>query len=233
MKRVLNSIALLALTAAAVGAQVQPKRFSVTTRVGTITPERSASMDVGGVVGLDTEYSFNKYVALGTSLDVSRSNTHGEDFIARLRYGNPATGGGDTVYYQYLSQPVNTFNLGLYGSARYPMGKLAPFVMGGVGNYTMLLDTQVAGKAARRNNMSFTFGAGAWYALNERTGIQLDVRSLTMQKYDRKFLDPSSGKSPNNVFPEDFPAIPSAKNTAQNTVITLGFRYIPGAPGGN
>ena len=233
MRRVLSSMALLALTAAAVGAQVQPKRFSVTTRVGTVTPERSASMDVGGVVGLDTEYSFNKYVSLGTSIDVARSNTHGEDFIARLRYGNPATGGGDTVYYQYLSQPVNTFNLGLYGAARYPLGKLAPFVMGGVGNYTMLLDTQVAGKAARRNNMSFTVGAGAWYALNERTGIQLDVRSLTMRKYDRNFLDPSSGKSPNTVFPEDFPAIPSAKNTAQNTVITLGFRYIPGAPGGN
>lgn len=232
MRRVLNSMVLLALTAAAVGAQVQPKRFSVTTRLGAITPERSASMDVGGVIGLDTEYSFNKYVALGTSLDVSRSNTHGADFVARLRYGNAATGGGDTVYYQYLSQPVNTFNLGLYGLARYPAGKVAPFVMAGVGNYTMLLDTQVAGRAARKNDMSYTFGAGAWYALNERTGIQLDVRSMTMQKYDRAFLDPSSGKSPNTVFPEDFPAVPAAKNTAQNTVITLGFRYIPGG-GGN
>jgi outer membrane protein W len=233
MKRVLSSMALLALTAAAVGAQVQPKRFSVTTRVGTVTPERAASLNVGGVVGLDTEYSFNRYVALGTSLDVSRSNTHGADFVARLRYGNASTGGGDTIYYQYLSQPVNTFNLGLYGVARYPIGKLAPFLMGGVGNYTMLLDTQVAGRAARKNDMSYTVGLGAWYALNERTGIQFDVRSLTMRKYDRAFLDPSSGKSPNTVFPEDFPTVPTSKTTAQNTVITLGFRYIPGPSGGN
>ena len=233
MKRVLNSLALLALSAAALGAQVQPKRFSVTTRLGTVTPERAASMDMGGVVGLDTEYSFNKYLALGTSLDVSRSNTHGEDFVARLRYGNPSVGGGDTVFYQYLSQPVNTINLGLFGLARYPVGKLAPFIMGGVGNYTLLLDTQVAGRAARKNNMSYTVGAGVWYALNERTGIQIDVRSLMLQKYDRAFLDPSRGKSPNTVFPEDFPAVPAAKNTAQNTVITLGFRYIPGASGGN
>src|SRR5688500_15467266 len=98
MRRVLNSLALLAVTAATLGAQVQPKRFSVTTRLGTVTPERSASMDMGGVLGLDTEYSFNRYVALGTSLDVSRANTRGEDFVARLRYGNAATGGGDTVF---------------------------------------------------------------------------------------------------------------------------------------
>ena len=91
----------------------------------------------------------------------------------------------------------------------------------------------VSGRAARKNDFSYTVGGGAWYQLNESTGIQVDVRSLTLQKYSRAFLDPSSGKSPNTVFPEDFPSVPSAKNTAQNTVITLGFRYIPRASGGN
>lgn len=233
MKRIAQSLALLAFTAGALGAQVQPHRFSVTTRLGTVTPERSASLDAGGLVGLDTEYSLNKYFGLGTNIDVTRSNTRREDFIARLRYGNAASGGGDTVYYQYLSQPVNTIHIGAFGVARYPMGKLAPFLMGGVGNYTMLLDTQVSGKSSRKNDLSYTVGAGAWYRLNERTGVQLDVRSLTLQKYDRKFLDPSAGKSPNTVFPEDFPSVPAAKKTAQNTVITLGFRYIPGPIGGN
>lgn len=233
MKRLVQSLALLAFSAGALGAQVQNHRFSVTTRVGAITPERSASLDAGGIVGLDTEYSLNKYFGIGTNIDVTRSNTRREDFVARLRYGNPSSGGGDTVYYQYLSQPVNTIHLGAFALARYPMGKLAPFVMGGVGNYTMLLDTQVSGRSARKNDLSYTLGGGAWYKLNERTGIQIDVRSLTLQKYDRAFLDPSSGKSPNTVFPEDFPSVPAAKKTAQNTVITLGFRYIPGASGGN
>ena len=233
MKRVAYVVALLALTAGALKAQVEPGRFSVTTRLGAITPERAASMDVGGLVGLDTEYSFNRYFALGTTVDVSRSNTHREDFVARLRYGNASIGGGDTVYYQYLSQPVNTINLGAFALARYPAGRIAPFVMGGVGNYTMLLDTQVAGRAARKNAMSYTVGGGVWFQLSERTGIQLDVRSVTLQNYDRGFLDPSSGRSPNMVFPEDFPAVPAAKKTAQNTVMTLGFRYIPGPTGGN
>lgn len=230
---VLVGLAAIALSASTLGAQIQNKSFSVTTRLGAVTPERSASLDAGGLVGLDTEYSFNKYFGLGASLDVARSNTRREDFIARLRYGNPAVGGGDTVFYQYLSQPVNTINFGVFGLARFPIGKLAPFVMGGVGNYTMLLDTQVSGRAARKNDMSYTFGGGAWYQLTDRTGIQVDVRSLVLQKYSRAFLDPSNGRSPNTVFPEDFPSVPAAKNTAQNTVITLGFRYIPGASGGN
>lgn len=233
MRRIAHSLVLLALSAGTLSAQIQPKRFSVTTRLGTVTPERAASMDAGGLVGLDTEYSFNKYFGVGTSFDVSRSNTRREDFVARLAYGNAAIGGGDSVHYQYLSQPVNTINLGAFAVARYPVGRIAPFVMGGIGNYTLLLDTQVAGRAARQNDLSYTVGGGVWFKLSERTGIQFDVRSLTLQKYNRSFLDPSSNKSPNRVFPEDFPAVPSAKNTAQNTVITLGFRYIPGASGGN
>jgi hypothetical protein len=233
MKRVMYAVVLSALSASVVSAQVQVKRFSVTTRLGAITPERSASLQTQGVVGLDTEYAFTKWLGLGMSVDVARGNTRGEDFVARLRYGNAAVGGGDTVYYQYISQPVNTINLGAFGMLRYPSERISPFVMGGVGNYTLLLDTQVAGRAARKNSMSYTVGAGFWIRLTERSGLQFDVRSLTLQKYERGFLDPSSGKSPNMVFPEDFPSPPAAKSTAQNTMFTLGFRYIPGPVGGN
>lgn len=210
-------------------AQVQRNRFSVTTRLGAITPERSAGINTGGIVGVDTDFSLNKYFSLGASFDVARANTHGEDFLSRLRYGDPAIGGGDTVFYQYNSQPVNTLNFGLNAMARYPVGRIAPFVMGGVGAYTQLLDIEVAGRAARDGDMSYLAGAGLNIQLNARTGIQFDVRSLMFRKFDRTFLDPTRGRSRNTVFPEDFPSIPAAKNTAQNTIFTLGFRYIPGA----
>lgn len=233
MKRVVFAAALLALAASAAGAQVQVKRFSVTTRLGAMAPERSSSLDNAGVVGLDTEYAFSKWFGLGASVDVARGNTIGEDFLARLRYGNAAVGGGDTIYYQYVTQPVNTINIGAFGMLRYPSEKISPFVMGGVGNYTMLLDTQIAGRAARKNDMSYTVGGGLWIKLSDRTGLQFDVRSLTLQKYDRTFLDPTLGRNKNTTFPEDFPAIPAAKKTAQNTMFTLGFRYIPGPIGGS
>ncbi len=231
MKRTLGAVALLVLASATVEAQVQPRSFSVTTRVGTLTPERSASMDMSGLIGLDTEYAINRWLGIGANVDVARGNTRREDFVARYSYGNASVGGGDTVYYQYLSQPVNTINLGVFGVLRAPSERFSPFVMAGVGTYSMFLDAQVAGKAERKVEMSYLFGAGAWIRFTESTGIQLDVRALQMQKYDRAFLDPSKGRSPNTVFPEDFPEVPAAKNTALNTVITLGFRYIPN--GGN
>jgi hypothetical protein len=231
MRRTARAVALLALSAGALEAQVQPRSFSVTTRLGALSPERSASLDMAGLVGLDTEYSFTRWAGIGATVDVARGNTRREDFVARYRYGNPGVGGGDTVFYQYLSQPVNTINLGIYGVLRAPSQRFAPFVMAGVGTYSLFLDAQVSGSAQRKVEMSYLFGGGAWYRFSETTGIQFDARVLQMQKYDRGFLDPSKGRNPNTVFPEDFPTVPAAKNTAMNTIFTLGFRYIPG--GGN
>ena len=233
MKRVICAAVLLAVAATSAAAQVQVNRFSVTTRLGAMAPERAASLNTAGLVGLDTEYAFNRWLGIGASVDVARGNTHREDFVARIRRGDAEAGGGDTIFYQYVSQPVNTINLGAFGLLRYPGERISPFVMGGVGTYTLLLDTQVAGRAARKNDLSYTLGGGVWIRLTDRSGLQFDVRSMTLQKYDRGFLDPSQGRSPNTVFPEDFPSVPAAKKTAQNTLFTLGFRYIPGASGGN
>lgn len=228
MSRILRATVLLALSATALEAQVQPGQFSVTTRIGAMSPEEAASRDMAGLVGLDTEYSFSRYVGLGLAIDVSRGNTKREHFVASYMYGLSASGGGDTVFYQYLSQPVTTLNLGAYGTLRLPVGeRFSPFVMGGVGTYTMILDAQVAGSAQRKVEMSVMFGGGAWLRLSESTGLQFDVRAMQMQDYDRTFLDPSKGRSPNRVFFQDFPDVPPAKNTALNTIFTLGFRYIP------
>lgn len=231
MKRLMGAVALLIVSAGALHAQVDPRKFSVTTRVGALTPERAASIDMSGLIGLDTEYAFNRWLGIGAAVDVGRGNTRREDFVARYRYGNPGVGGGDTIFYQYLSQPVNTINLAAFGLLRAPSTRFSPFVMAGVGTYSLFLDAQVSGRADRKVEMSYLFGAGAWFGFTESTGLQLDVRALQMQNYDRTFLDPSKGRLPNTVFPEDFPAVPAAKNTALNTIITLGFRYIPG--GGN
>ena len=233
MSRALRVFALLAVTASVLSAQVQVKQFSVVTRLGSISPDRASSLNSGGVIGLDTEYSLSKWFAIGTSVDVSRTNTHREDFITRLRYGNAGVGGGDSIYYQALGQPINTINVGAFGLLRYPSTRLSPFVMGGVGTYTMLADVQVNGKTTRKNELSYTVGAGVWFKLGDRVGVQLDARAMTMTNYSRDFLNPARGRPElGNPFPEDFPLPPAAKNTAVNTLLTLGFRYIPGAIGG-
>ena len=151
MKRVVALLSSLALSAGVAGAQLAPKQFSVTTRLGTLTPERAASMDAQALVGLDAEYNLSKYFGIGTAVDVSRGNTRREDFLTRLRFGQAAVAGGDSIYYQYVSQPVNLVNLGLMGTLRYPGKKITPFVTGGVGTYVMILDAQINGKETRKN----------------------------------------------------------------------------------
>ncbi len=233
MRRALRSLALVAVAATGAGAQVQPKSFSVTTRIGGLSPERAASIETSGLVGLDAEYAINKWFGVGTTVDVARGNTTKQDFLARLRYGNAAVAGGDSIYYQYLGQPVNMVNLGAFGLLRAPGERLSPFVMGGVGTYVMILDAQVNGQAKRKNALSYTGGAGVWLKLSESAGLQFDVRAIQFTDYDREFLNPATGRAEQNTpFPEDFPAPPAAKKTALNTVFTLGFRYIPNF-GGN
>ena len=234
MKRVIRAVALLAVSASALSAQVQNRQFAVVTRLGSFTPERAASMNTGGVIGLDTEYALNKWFGIGTSVDVMRANTHREDFLTRLRYGNASVGGGDSIYYQYIGQPINTLHVSAFGLVRVPGKKLSPFVMGGVGNYTMITDVQVNGKAKRKNEMSLVGGAGVWFKLGDKVGVQLDARAIQMRNYDRNFLNPAAGRPElNTPFPEDFPAAPAAKNTALNTMFSLGFRYLPGGISGS
>ncbi|MFN9204052.1 MAG: hypothetical protein ACK6DP_13450, partial [Gemmatimonas sp.] len=68
MKRYALIMAALALGAGVAGAQVSPKRFAVVTRLGVMTPERAASQDMAGLIGLDAEYALNKYFGIGTAL---------------------------------------------------------------------------------------------------------------------------------------------------------------------
>ena len=235
MRRVLRALALLAVSASALSAQVQNRQFAVVTRLGSITPDRASSLNAGPLIGLDTEYALNKFFGIGTSVDVTRINTHREDFLTRLRYGNAGVGGGDSIYYQYIGQPINTISIGAFGLARVPSKKLSPFIMAGIGTYTMIANTQVNGKAKRKNEISYTFGAGLWFKLGDKVGVQLDARALQFQKYERDFLNPAVGRPElRNPFLEDFPVPPPAKNTALSTMLTLGFRYIPGGvTGGN
>lgn len=233
MRRVIRAFALLAVSASALSAQVQNRQFSVVTRLGAVTPERASSLNTGGLIGLDTEYSLNKWFGIGTNVDVMRTNTHREDFLTRLRYGNASVGGGDSIFYQYVGQPINTLNIGAFALLRVPNPRISPFVMAGVGTYTMIADVQVNGRAKRTNDISYLGGAGFWLKLGERVGVQFDARAMQMQGYDREFLNPASGRPElDNPFPEDFPAPPAAKKTALNTMFTLGFRYLPGGIGG-
>lgn len=233
MKRVYLAAALFSVVMGSTAeAQVASKQFSVTTRLGTRTSERAASLDPAALIGLDTEYSLSKYFGIGTSIDVARGNTTNEDFLIRLRYGQAATSGGDSIYYQFLGQATNTININAFATLRYPGKKISPFLLGGAGTYALILDPQLNGRATKLNELSYLGGAGVWFRLTDKSGIQFDVRNVVFQDYNRELLNPARDRTEQTVpFPEDFKRPPAAKSTVANLTYTLGFRYIPG--GGN
>jgi hypothetical protein len=234
MKRLACTAALLALFTSVAEAQLAPKSFSVTTRMGMRTSEVAASLDPAAVIGLDTEYAFNRYFGIGTAVDVARGNVTNEHFLVRLRYGSAGTTGGDSLYYQYLGQSTNTVSVNAFATLRYPGKRVSPFLMGGAGTYALLLDPQLYNAQRKINEMSYIGGAGVWLKLSEKAGIQLDVRNMVFTKYNRDLLNPAFERDEQNTpFPEDFPVPPANKSTVGNLTYTLGFRYIPGGLGGN
>jgi hypothetical protein len=227
---VLTFVAVAGATAA--DAQAIKNQFSVTTRLGAIQPERASSLNTGGFIGLDAEYTLSRFFGVGTSIGVARANTRKEDFLTTLRFGRSDVAGGDSVYYQFVGQPINLLDIGVFAVARAPLGRFTPYATAGVGNYTLITDAQISGQARRSNDLSLSGGAGMWLNFSERAGIQLDARLMQLRNYDRRFIDPTGGRNPNVTFFEDFETPPQAKNTATSAVFTLGFRYIPGSIGG-
>lgn len=234
VRRALSACALVAMAGTSAQAQWQAKAFSITARVGGMTSDRASSLDPAAVVGVDTEYSFNKWFGIGTSIDVARGNTRREDFVTRLRYGLASTGGGDSLFYQYLGQAVDRVQLSAFGTARLPGKRLTPFLIGGVGTYFLALDPQLNGGNTKINELSFTGGGGLSLKLTDKAGIQFDARFTQYQNYNRALLNPARNRTEQiTPFPEDFPPPPAAKTTALNTMFTLGFRYVPGSIGQN
>jgi len=218
------ALASLALASAA-GAQAMPGQFTVTPRGGVLLFDDAASIETGGALGIDAEYHFTRFFSIGTNLTYAQASTRGEDFIGRLTYGTVAT--GDTSFFFELTQPISIVDASLNGNLRFPTGRLAPFLTGGVGVYTLFLDPQVTRGDTRIARMSANVGGGLALQLGERAGVTLDVRDLIFTDYNRERLRPAGGRFQNYQFPTEFPTAPAPKSTVHNFMISLGFMYAP------
>ena len=228
-RRLAAAVALCAaagVLAAPAGAQAPVGQWTVTARSGLINFGRASSLERAPYLGLDTDYGFSKYFALGTSLNVGRPQTRPEDFLTTLTYGIGTS--GDTTFFYNVGQTLSMVEGEVMGTLRFPTGRLTPFAMAGVGYYGLFLDPQINNGVKRQDGASFSVGGGFSLRLSERAGLQFDARNLTMTNFSQRALDPSAGRNPNILFPEDFPLRPAAKKSINNFLFTIGFRYIPG-----
>jgi hypothetical protein len=122
---------------------------------------------------------------------------------------------------------VTLIDVAATATARIPLaGRIAPYVTGGVGAYTLYLDPQVSGGQRNYSRMSMQAGGGLMMSFSERSSLSFDVRDLILTKYRRDRLGPVT--NPNVLFSEDLPTPPEAKETIHNLVFSLGFGFVPG-----
>ena len=212
--------------AATAGAQAPVGQWAVTARGGMIDFARASSLQASPYIGLDADYGLSRMFTLGTSLHVSRPKTRPEDYLTTLTYGLATT--GDTTFFYNVGQTMSMVEGELAGTLRFPIGRFTPFAIAGAGYYGLFLDPQINNGIKRQNGASFSGGGGVLVRLSERAGLQFDARSLTLTNFSQRALDPAGGRNPNLLFPEDFPARPTAKKSLTNFLFTVGFRYIPG-----
>ena len=203
------------------------RSFTLMPHVGLMRFSTFSGLENAPAMGLDARYDLTPRIAIGTSVSVARANTRGSDFITALRYGDPSK--GDTTFLFRLQQPVTLLDASLNATLSLPaFARLEPYVTGGAGLYTFFLDPQAnAGTSRDFSRLSALLGGGLKLRLSQAAGITLDVRDLVLTNFDRERLAPSDARFRTNVYPEDFPPPPVAKDVVHNLLFSVGFTWTP------
>jgi len=211
----------------AVQAQAVPRQFNFAPRAGYLKFDRASSIENGGFIGLDAVYNVTSMFSIGANASWARAETRGEDFIAALTFGDPTK--GDTTFYFNVTQPVSVVTYEAMAVARLPLSysRVNPFLMGGVGAYTVYMDPQVVSGPRKMSHLGFSVGGGLEMRMGQRSGLRFDVRDQIFTKYDRTRLNPTDPRFAAIAFPEDFPRPPEAKETLHNLSFSIGFTFTP------
>ncbi|MBI4540645.1 MAG: porin family protein [Gemmatimonadetes bacterium] len=212
-------ILVLGVTAAAM-AQTPEATFVVTPMGGYGLIDEASALDPMAAGGIDAIYRHSSGIVFGIGANAARAKTQ-KDFFprARLVYGQR------TELYD-VQQPV--FVYAYRAQAGYHVsGRLAPYVLGGVGGYAVYTDPEQSRGGKFRHALHFAFGGGIDLALEERTGLRLDIRDLVYTDWDREMLNPVAPEFRDDFFPEFQPAPPEPKDMIHNIVISIGFNFVP------
>lgn len=247
MKPIL-SLALLALIVGTVTtgqAQVVERgNFNVVIGGGAVMhPNHSALVPVSPMLNLQGQLLVTENLGVGFALDYTRTSTDNDIFpYAQFRFSTT-----DSTLLVSLRQPVSVFNYQFIGMLGTSVGeKLYPFLVGGVGGYTVYLDPQQNDKSVRQTDLAFTLGGAVKIGIGSSSSIELNVRDIIWTGFDRDVMDPltdrkcresgvnqfSGNVCPNERFPFLDPELSDsnwseANETVHNLVFSVAFSFIP------
>lgn len=222
MKRLMLWTAILAVGAAATEAAAQAPEgtFVVTPMGGYGLIDEASALDPMVMGGIDAMYRHASGITLGLGGSVARAKTQ-KDFFPRARL----VFGARTELHD-VQQPVFLYTY--RGQVGYHVrGRLGPYVVGGVGGYAVYTDPEQNRGARFKHALHFAVGGGIDLALEERSGLRIDIRDLVYTKWDRELLNPVAPAVRDDFFPEYRPTPPEPKETIHNIVISIGFNFVP------
>lgn len=247
-----TSLSLLAGLAVALFAAV-PGQAQITERgrfdVGVgggvwLAPNASALKSSSPEIFLQGRAFISDNFGIGFALDYSRTETDDDIFpLAQFEFNT-----ADSTLLVALKQPVAMFNYQVIATGGLPVGdNLYPYLIGGIGGYTIYLDPQQNDGPTRETGLMFSAGAAVKWLISGAAGIELAVRDLIWTDYDRDNLDPTPNRTcrqsgvnqlsgtvcPNERFPQLNPELSDPNwskpsSTVHNIVITATFSFIPG-----
>lgn len=201
--------------------------FSVMPRFGYIMFDDASGIEGAAALGLDATYQVTSLLGVTAAATFSRPVTNGDDFIGAMYLGAPPF---DTTFLYRAQQPITVADVSIGARLAIPLlGRLSPYLQGGIGGYTLYLDPQTSGPDNRVQRMSANFGGGIGFRFTEAIGVSLDVRDLIFMNYDRERLNPVRPEARVTRFLEDFPTPPENKKTVHNLALQIGFTFVPRA----
>jgi opacity protein-like surface antigen len=210
---------------------------------GIMHPNHSALVSYSPVLNLQTQLYVTENVGVGVSLDYMRTETDDDIFP----YAQFDFGAADSTILVALKQPVSIFNYMAFGSFGFDMGeRLFPYLMGGIGGYTIYLDPQQNAGPVRESDIAFAIGGAVKFAIAGSSSIEVGLRDIVWTGFNRDLLDPTPDRTcresgvrqfrgqvcPNERFPFLDPELSDsnwseAKETVHNIVLTVGFSFVP------
>lgn len=225
----LTGMALLALPSGA-RAQSEQRTWSVGVSTGAQAFAESSALTTSPMLAIEALYQITPRISVGPAIQFIRAETDGSFFVAALDFG------ADSTRVFEVGQTLTSLQYG--GNIHFdlmPGNQLNPYVIGGVGGYTLYLDAQANDNFQRISHLMFQGGGGVRYAVTESAGVQLDVRDVIYTDFDRDLLNPVEERVRNCrsdgscCFPDaERATTPDKQDMIHNIRFSIGLTYVPG-----
>lgn len=216
------AIALTAGLVSAGEAQVSPRQFQLTPFGGMLWVDESSALKDAASFGVEAIYYVNDWIGIGLGGSYTRTKTDGT-FFPPLK-----TNLGESIDTTIvISQDLSILSYGIVAKLGIGIGRLNPYIAGGVGGYGMYLDPQSNDGLVFIHDLAFEVGGGLHFRISDRAGVRLNARDIIFTGYDRDRLNPV-----NPFFWGDFDpsTVPAKESTVHNIRVDFGFSYVPSRP---